>query len=71
MNGNKRSHWVQGSGKAYQAERKKLGGLHHRTDKRSDPPELLSDEEIAAQSDFIRECREGRHDPFDGRVRHG
>ena len=32
---------------------------------------LLSDEELAAQADFIRECREGKHDPFDGRSHRG
>lgn len=32
---------------------------------------LLSDEELAAQADFIGECREGKHDPFDGRSYRG
>lgn len=32
---------------------------------------LLSDEELAAQADFIGECREGKHDPFDGRSHRG
>lgn len=32
---------------------------------------LLSDEELAAQADFIRECREGKHDLFDGRSHRG
>lgn len=32
---------------------------------------LLTDEELAAQADFISECREGKHDPFDGRSHRG
>lgn len=32
---------------------------------------LLSDEELAAQADFIMECREGKHDLFDGRSHRG
>ena len=32
---------------------------------------LLSDEELAAQADFIRECRGGKHDPLDGRSHRG
>lgn len=32
---------------------------------------LLSDEELAAQADFIRECRGRKHDPLDGRSHRG